>query len=64
MHNLINPLATENEQRMISIARTAIRSSLSLPAKQPANVDELTEEAEKMFRRVFVFDSFFLNIKT
>ncbi len=51
MHSTNNPLAAENEQRMISIARTAIRSSLNLPA-QSSSVEDLSEEAEKMLRRV------------
>ena len=51
MHSSNNPLAAENEQRMISIARTAIRSSLNLPA-QSSSVEDLSEEAEKMLRRV------------
>ncbi len=41
--------------RMVSIARTAMETSLSLSDKQPANVDELTEEAERMFKRVYCF---------
>lgn len=50
----INPFAKENEQRMVSLARSGINASFPFGFEEEApvdDVDELTKQAEKMLKK-------------